>query len=146
MSHCRLVVHCTNINIVVEHWTLNKVVTFINTFGWIFIHSFGIVSNKIGSWKQWGADPVSFPPSSNYKELFVVCTVASVAYLRGHDALPLRNERALGARACAEAALALVSLEPADETVVAAARALGTSGAAHAAFLQHRRPIQSYHK
>ena len=50
-------------------------------------------------------------------------------YLCGHDPLPLRDEIALGASAVPEPAVALVALQPRDHPVVAAAGALGSTGA-----------------
>lgn len=50
-------------------------------------------------------------------------------HLRGHDALPLSDQVALGAVAVLESAVTLVTLEPGDHAVVPASRALGLPGA-----------------
>ena len=55
------------------------------------------------------------------------------AHLRRHDPLPLGDEVALAAGAVPEAAVPLVALQPRDQTVVAAPRALRTTTAAAAA-------------
>ena len=47
--------------------------------------------------------------------------------LCGHDPLSLRDEVALAAGAVAEAAVPLVALQPRDQPVVPAARALGAA-------------------
>ena len=53
--------------------------------------------------------------------------------LCGHDPLSLRDEVALAAGAVAEAAVPLVALQPRDQPVVPAARALGAASVVAAA-------------